>query len=194
MEGSVTERRYFDALIKKYNLRNVYLLKKSKTRSSPIDVIKRLEKQMTNRKDDHGALLDEKYWAVFDTDRRPVETLKSVSARAASKQICLAASNPCFELWLIMHYGALKHLKGVAGSAATGGCDKARKYLRLHFDRNYDKSAFDPSDYMQKIKEAINNASESDSHAKDAWMDTVGSRVYKLVQSIIDSSPNNPLN
>lgn len=188
MEGSVTERRYFDSLIKKYNLRNVYLLKKPKTRSSPTDVIKRLEKQMRNRRDDHGVSLVEKYWAVFDTDLRPIETLERVAAIAARKQIHLATSNPCFELWLLLHFGALRQMRGVEGSAATGGCDKVIEYLKRKFDQNYDKSTFNSPAYMQKINEAIYNASESDSDDVDAWMNSICTRVYKLVQSIIDSS------
>ena len=194
MEGSVTERKYFDALIKAYNLRNVRLLKKSRTRSSPLDVVKRLEKQLGNRTNDHSDALDERYWAVFDTDRRPIETLQSVSKRAAKKNICIAASNPCFEIWLMLHQGAVADFSGLEGSAATGGCDKVVEFLKRHVDRNYDKSNYDASKYIEHIANAIKNANASDSKNTEAWMKNVSSRVYKLVQSIIDSSPNNPLN
>ena len=196
MEGSVTERKYFDALIRKYNIRNVILLKKSKTRSSPQDVLKRLEQQMTSRKNDHGVILDERFWAVFDTDKRPIEMLNKVATKAAKKNIQIAASNPCFELWLLLHYGARNRFRGVEGSAATGGCDKVIEYLKRNFDKNYHKSAFNPSEYIQKINEAISNAKASDSDDEDAWLNQIGSRVYKLAESIINSaaSPNNPLN
>ena len=192
-EGSVTERKYFDALIKKYNLRNVRLLKKAPTRSSPIDVIKRLERQVGTRKKDHDVTLDERFWAVFDTDRRPVDTLAKVSSRAARKSINLAASNPCFELWLLLHFGSLANLRGLEGSAATGGCKSVTDYLKRRFDKDYDKTNFDPTKYINQINSAINNATASGSRSDD-WMLTVGSHVYKLVQSIIASSPNNPLN
>ena len=149
---------------------------------------------MTSRKDDYGVKLDEHYWAVFDTDDRTVEVLHRVATRAATKDIKLAASNPCFELWLLLHYAALNQLSGVEGSAATGGCDKVIEYLKRNLDKNYDKSAFNPSEYIQKINEAISNATESDSHDDDAWMNSICSRVYKLVLSIVDSSPNHPSN
>lgn len=193
MEGSVTERKYFDALIKKYNLRNVRLLKKPKTHSSPIHVIRRLEQEITKRKNDHGVEIEERYWAIFDTDRRPIETLQQVAIRAAKKRIRLAVSNPCFELWLLLHFGSLASLRGLEGSAATGGCESVINYLRKRFDKDYDKSNFDPAKYMNQIDAAISNATASGSEDND-WTRTVGSRVYRLVQSIIDSSPHNPLN
>lgn len=192
MEGSVTERKYFDALIKKYSLRNVRLLKKAATRSSPIDVIKRLERQIGRRKKDHEVTLDERYWAVFDSDGRTIESLKIVSSRAARKNIKLAASNPCFELWLLLHYGSLSSQSGLEGSAATGGCDSVIDYLKRRFDNNYKKSAFNSTKYIEKMPAAIQNAKTCDSNNVDAWMDNVSSRVYKLVESIMDSSPNNP--
>ena len=194
MEGSVTERKYFDAIIKNYGLRNVYLLRKSRTRSSPSDVIKRLEQQMRKRKDDHSAILEEYYWAVFDTDLRPMETLRQVASRAASKEIQLAASNPCFEIWLLMHFGYLKQLSGLEGSAAIGGCKAVTDYLKRLFDQKFDKSAFNPSKYIEQIDAAVNNANASDSDDDTAWMTTVGSRVYRLVEMLRDypSSPNNP--
>ena len=187
LEGSVTERKYFDALIKAFNLRNVYMLKKTKTRSwQPNDVVKRLEREMRKRNDDHGDTFEEEYWAVIDTDDRSLDSLQEVASRAANKKICIAASNPCFELWLLLHYVALNQLSGVEGSVATGGCDKVIEYLKRHFDGNYDKSAFNPSKYTQKLTEAISNATISDPHYDDAWMTNVCSHVYKLVESIID--------
>ena len=196
MEGSVTERKYFDALISKYDLRNVYLLKKSPTRSSPHDVIKRLDQQAKKRKNDHGNILDEKYWAVFDTDNRPIRTLRQVASKAARKKYCLAVSNPCFELWLLLHYGSLANMKGLEGSAATGGCESTIAYLKRRYDKTYEKSTLEPSEYVERVAEAINNATASDSDEDDAWMASVSSRVYKLVESIIESatSPNNPRN
>ncbi len=188
MEGSVTERKYFDAFVKTYNLRNVRLLKKPKTRSSPIDVVKRLEKEMTQDKRDHYVAIEEKYWAVFDTDNRPIETLKDVAVRAARKNICLAPSNPCFEIWLTFHFGSLNECKGLEGSSSTGGCESAEKYLKKNFDPNYDKRFYDQNKYIEFIEAAIKNAKVSDSEDTDAWMKSVGTRVYKLIESIRRSS------
>ena len=58
---------------------------------------------------------------------------------------------------------------------------------------SYSKSKLKTSDYLPHISTAIENARKSDIRPNDRWLNQIGSRVYKLVQSIIDSSPNNPL-
>ena len=40
-------------------------------------------------------------WCVFDTDEHP--NLPQALAQAASSGILTAVSNPCFELWLVLH-------------------------------------------------------------------------------------------
>ncbi len=194
MEGSVTERKYFDSIIRKYGLRNVYLLRKTKTRSSPRDVLKRLDQQTKKRRNDHGAILDEIYWAVFDTNGRPTKTLRQVANEAKRKNYHLAASNPCFELWLLLHFGSLPDQRRLKGLAETGGCDSVIRYCKKHYDQKCHESNFDPSMYVANLDDALENAKDSDSDENDAWLYNVGSRVYCLVESILNSSqsPNHP--
>ncbi|MFT7647504.1 MAG: hypothetical protein ACI8Y4_002253 [Candidatus Poriferisodalaceae bacterium] len=40
-------------------------------------------------------------WCVFDTDEHP--NLEQAVAEAADSNIRTARSNPCFELWLVLH-------------------------------------------------------------------------------------------
>ena len=62
-EGSKTERKYFDGVIKQHNgCRNIRLLTKKNTRSSPSDVIKRLDMQKGTRKQVHAVELEEEFW------------------------------------------------------------------------------------------------------------------------------------
>ena len=48
-----------------------------------------------------GPLYDE-IWCVFDVDEHP--NVKGTIDRALRKNIKLAVSNPCFELWLVLHF------------------------------------------------------------------------------------------
>lgn len=41
-------------------------------------------------------------WCVFDVDEHP--NLAQAIHEARQSDICVALSNPCFELWLILHY------------------------------------------------------------------------------------------
>lgn len=43
-------------------------------------------------------------WLVIDVDAWPAAMLGSVAQRAAQKRYRLGISNPCFELWLLLHY------------------------------------------------------------------------------------------
>ena len=186
MEGSVTERKYFDALIKHYNIRNVRLLKKSKTRSSPSQVIQRLERQMTSRKDNYGVELNEEYWAVFDTEASPAEALKQTASRARRNRINLAESNPCFELWLLLHHNSLDSYKRLEASGDVAKCTPSAKALE-RIDPSYDpnkKGKWDAAPYMGMIDTAMENAERADRTQQDEPLKRLGTRVYKLIESI----------
>ena len=188
-EGSKTEPQYFNSLKAQYRLSNVKVLTRKSTRSSPKDVIKCLDKY----KRDNGFSKGDKFWAVFDRDNWPTETLDKVASQAKDKKYCLADSNPCFELWLLLHHKRLNELKGLEGRAAIGGCDSVKEELRK-VDRNYDKSQYNTEKYIEKIDQAIANAKETDIQSKKTpLLNQISTRVYLLAQSVIDSSSPQPL-
>ena len=183
MEGSKTEPRYFGSLIKKLGLRNVELLKRSKTKSSPLNVIASLDKERREIEKEYGKHEKDEFWAVFDRDNWPTETLDKVASQAEKKKYCLADSNPCFELWLLLHDKRLSELKGLEGRAAIGGCDSVKEELKK-VDKNYDKSKYKTEGYIEKIGNAIQNAKETDTEHQTRWLNSIGTRVYLLVESI----------
>ena len=194
MEGSKTEPRYFDSLIKKLELRNekslhVKLLKRSKTDSSPLNVIASLDKERREIEKEYGKHEKDEFWAVIDRDNWPPETLDKIASQAEDKKYRLADSNPCFELWLLLHHKRLSELKGLEGRAATGGCDSVKRELKK-FDENYNKSKYNTERYIEKIGNAIQNAKETDTESQVRWLNSIGTRVYLLAQSVIDSSPS----
>ena len=191
MEGSKTEPRYFDSLIKKLELKNVKsldvkLLKRSKTDSSPLDVIASLDKKRREIEKEYGKRKKDEFWAVFDRDNWPTGMLDKVVSQAEKKKYRLADSNPCFELWLLLHDKRLSELKGLEGRAATGGCDSVKEELKK-FDENYDKSKYNTERYIEKIGNAIQNAKETDTEHQTRWLNSIGTRVYLLVESIRSS-------
>lgn len=114
--------------------------------------------------------------------------MNNVAQEAKQKNYHLADSNPCFELWLLLHYKRLNELKGLEG-AATDGCKSVEKELKK-FDSTYAKSKYDTSKYIKNIDKAIKNAKRTDTQSQDRWLNQIGTRVYRLAKSIVDSSPS----
>jgi len=185
-EGSETEPQYFESLRKEFKLRNVKLLKRSKTKSSPSNVIASLDKEKSKIERKYGKNKKDEYWVVIDKDEWQLE---KVVEQIETKDYRLADSNPCFELWLLLHYESLDRLRGLEGSAATGGCASVEKELKK-FDETYNKSRYEPGKYIEKINKAIKNAKETDTQPDDRWLNQIGTRVYRLAQSIIASAPS----
>jgi hypothetical protein len=111
-------------------------------------------------------------WCVVDLDEFD---LTAAEATAASAGVRLAVSNPCFELWLLLHFDdCTSHVDG-AGDAA--------RRLRRHLPA-YDKSELDFADFSAGVPAAVSRA-----RALDAG-ETVGPNpstgVWKLVQGIVE--------
>lgn len=103
------------------------------------------------------AEIDE-FWCVFDVEwPRNHPHLPEAIAKAKSNGIRLAISNPCFELWLILHYR--NHRSWLDNSAAVE--------LRRQLDRSTSKS-LNAAQYMSLIEDAVRHAAGLDTrHQRD---------------------------
>ncbi|MXZ67580.1 MAG: RloB domain-containing protein [Acidimicrobiia bacterium] len=100
-EGDVTEPRYLEELGRRH--RDRVRIDIGETGAVPETLVDRacrdMDKSRIRRRE--GPLYDE-IWCVFDVDEHP--NLKGAINRALQKKVKLAVSNPCFELWLILHF------------------------------------------------------------------------------------------
>ena len=183
----VTEHIYFNKLKTELGAGNIDVLK-STSKTSPQQVLSRLAKYQPK---DGDIRADDDLWLVIDKDDHDLNVIFSA---ADMRKYLFADSNPCFELWLIMHCKALHQLPGLEGSAAVGGCSKVIEELRKHIEPNFQKTKYNVSAHVGRCEIAIVNAKNSDKFKNETWMNFIGSRVYKLAQSIIDSSSHNPSN
>lgn len=116
-EGDKTEATYFqtiESLFKEANISSVHVefidrTEEDKTKSAPQHVYKTItdiEEQLINK----GYSIDEKrdeLWVIIDVDeydnrKNSLEALKQASIE--KQYFNVALSNPCFEVWLILHY------------------------------------------------------------------------------------------
>ena len=102
-EGAETEQRYFRGLKERWHSPRIHVelvARADAGRSSPEQVFESLMQFAREWKLRDGDQL----WLVIDRDRWRPTTLASVARKCEQRQFRLAVSNPCFELWLLIHF------------------------------------------------------------------------------------------
>jgi hypothetical protein len=174
-EGTVTEPCYF---------RDVRHVERSlielqiEPRATPKGIVERaveLKKQADHdaeRRADDNLKYDE-VWCVFDVDEHSL--IPAAKDQANANGIHLAVSNPCFELWALLHF---------QDQSAHIDRDKVQHLCRRHM-RNYEKEV-DYETLRPKYSDALRRAEDL-----ERWHEsrgTVGANpsttVYKLVALI----------
>ncbi len=109
-EAGGKEYRYFEALrttlasYKPHWLRIVPLPTPSDTHASaPHWVIRRLDEYVARQRKNRDFASFDMLWLVIDVDSWERGELSAVCQAASQKGYAVAASNPCFELWLLLH-------------------------------------------------------------------------------------------
>ena len=170
-EGSDTERIYFDRFgSSRVQVRTLASLD---GKSSPDAVLSNLE----TFQQEYQLGAGDELWVAIDVDRWHARTLGSVATRCVQKKYGLAISNPCFEIWLALHLEA--SLPNPINARSL------ERHLRKQLGK-FRKGSYDAEILIGNAQRAIANAKALDSKPRDRWPQEPGSRVYRLVQSIID--------
>ncbi|MFB9239949.1 RloB family protein [Plantactinospora siamensis] len=134
--GESTERAYFSGLKQEFTTHRVMVVVE---RGSPLEVVR----GAARRRDANDV---DEAWAVCDVDQyRTQET----DAAATANQVRLAWSNPCFEIWLLLHY--------VDCFGYVKNADEATEKLTRHI-RNWDKTALDFDLFRTRVGAAVRRA------------------------------------
>ena len=98
-EGEKTEKKYF----RNYRKRGCGLEIKTPntSRTDPIGLVEFAERQI--RKHGLEPEGDDEVWCVFDVDENE-EKIHDAVEKASEKGIKIALSNPCFEIWYLLHF------------------------------------------------------------------------------------------
>ena len=131
-EGSKTEILYFEEIKRRYRLSaaNVTIANKG---SAPVSVVK-----SANKLQDIERKLGEKYddvFCVFDRDEH--QTFDAACDEAKRKKINVARSWPCFEFWLLLHFGYSR--KPYARTGTRSPADECIRDLKDHLP-DYEKA------------------------------------------------------
>jgi hypothetical protein len=142
---------------------------RSKT-GSPAQLVGHARKM---RENDPGGF--DEVWCVIDVDEFDLSEAVRTARRSG---ISLAISNPCFEVWLLLHF--TEWTKWLAGPAAAGAA------LRRHLT-GYDKTKLDFGDFADQVTEAVDRARKIDPSGED-HVRNPSAGVWRLVHRLLDES------
>ena len=193
-EGKDTERIYFKALAKEYtNPRvHVHVLERSENEqnnSSPEHVLK----QLNDYKSQYELEADDELWLVVDKDRWTEAVLSRVATECSQEvAMHMALSNPCFELWLLLHMEDAVSLPPEEQKQWMENRRKSKNadpYLKVRLRQkmgSYHESSYDALALIAHVEDAIERARALDKNPNDRWPQTLGTRVYLLAESVMN--------
>ena len=147
-QGTKTEPQYFQSLRKEWLIRSsqIRIFKKAYDPKSLVEEVLELKKEYENDKE---IKIDE-VWCVFDHEGcNKDKHFEEAVNQAKDNEIKIASSNPCFEVWYLLHFEPVKK--------PFEKYKDVEKDLKKHL-KGYDKSANYFSTLYPNTKFAIDNA------------------------------------
>ena len=168
-EGQKTEKRYFD-IFKTLKIQ-IRVIPADDNLSAPEYVLEKLNKY----EDDYQISEDDELWLMTDVDRWGNKKLAKIAQLCNQKGYLLAVSNPCFEIWLFLHFLEIE------GEIKT--CAAVKKLLKDHLGK-YNSSNLDIEVFRPYVVNAIERARKLHTNAGERFPSSIGSHVYKVVEKI----------
>jgi hypothetical protein len=169
-EGEKTEKQYFD-IFENPKVR-VVVIPSEGGKSAPKYVLERLDSIKNLYDFGEG----DELWLMIDTDRWGTAALSEVCQGASQKSFQLAVSNPCFELWLYLHFD------DATGSNHT--CRELERLLRQHLG-SYNKANLNIEVFKPNIQNAVKRAKSLHTSKRERWSLSTGTHVYKVVEKLM---------
>lgn len=176
-EDTYAPRQYFEALC---NPRiKVHVLQTDGGMSAPGHVVRRLDDFIK----EYSTIAEDEFWLVLDTDHwvepNHIANFKQICAEAAHKRYSMAHSNPCFEVWLLLHVAELRETDQFCRCDQV--VNRLRDILGTFNKRNIDMQRFPIKD----VRRAIERAEKLDGGRNDRWPQRTGSHLYRLVRKLL---------
>ena len=191
-EGEFTEKIYFEALRKHARNSRVHIKilerdEEYKHNSSPEYVLG----QLTQYKLENPIEQDDELWLVVDKDKWTIKSISAVAQRCAQdSSYHLALSNPCFELWLILHIidvsleSEEEKTKMLKNRKEKKNADPYLKRKLRALLGSYSESNYNADQLVVQVAEAISRAEALEKNKNARWPQGLGTHVYKLAKSI----------
>lgn len=190
-EGKETENIYFEQMKVSFHASGVQIeiLRRDTNESSPEHVYRQIQDFAAKYDLDE----DDQLWAVVDKDQWTEQMLSGVARKCSqNKRFFFCVSNPCFELWLILHledvaqYAEEDRKKLSENKKIKRNGDTWTKKRLRELMGSYRESQYDAKKLLPEIEKAIERARNLDIDPSNRWPQSVGTRVYRLVNSILE--------
>ncbi len=174
-EGRLTEPLYFDALARHCRANIIVDLVLEGGAGVPLSVVKKARQMMREARDEFSDR--DQAWAVFDRDVHP-GFIQAIN-EAESAGISVAYSNPCFELWVVLHY------REHDGPTERNKIQRTLQRLMPSYDPNGSKR-IDFTAIREAVLTAEQRAEKMEHRRSDEGMPRGNpcSTVYKLTREI----------
>lgn len=172
-EGECTERQYFEMFREHSSRVQVLVLETHQGKSAP----KHLFERLARFKRQHNLIKGDQLWLVLDKDRWPESQLSEIAGKAHQHNFNMAVSTPCFDFWLYLH-----HSDNVGGMEHVSSQDM-KKALRNVLG-SYNPSNLNTDQFLPHVELAVERARRLDSFPSARWPNSLGTHVYRVVQSI----------
>ncbi|EDN71027.1 abortive phage resistance protein [Beggiatoa sp. PS] len=189
MEGEKQEPNYFNTLKKFYTrqhresritIKIVKRKEEQKNNSSPSYLIQ-LAKEFSNQFDLQKY---DELWMVFDADSWGIQAFEELNHwKNEENYHYLAYSNPCFELWLILHLTEYQTIQKRVETAKIR--IRSRICKQIHGELKQDnKLSGEYIEYLGDIQQAIERAKALDITPEKEFPNNICTRVYQLVEKL----------
>jgi hypothetical protein len=170
-EGRETEKQYF-VMFHDSRIKIEILPTGDDNRSAPQYVLDRLDEFVKK----YDLTQDDALWVMFDVDRWGAKNISAICREAKQKKYRLAISNPCFEVWLYLHFDDLH--------PDDKNCQEFEARLRNKLG-SYNKSNLNTDAFKDYIEEAVERANNLHPSHQQNWPPEPGSHVYRVVEMLL---------
>ena len=172
VEGEKTEAQYF-SLFESTRVHVEVLPAGPEGLSAPKQVLERLVK--FEERFDLGE--GDEWWLVIDVDRQRGQFLDEVTRMARERGYGLAVSNPCFDLWLLLHFQDMH--------PADTDCAAITERLRRHTGGHNKAKIRLEACPTERAVEACRRARAMERERDTPWPGFPGTHVFKVVERLL---------
>jgi len=185
-EGRKTEPSYFKGVAQKCAERSRIKIEVLPERKNHTSAAKDILAQMDAWKKEFGLGKGDELCIVIDRDPQSLkqDALSLLAQECDKKQYLLALSNPCFELWLLLHLDDVTSYSEAKKQQLFNNKNHYAKRKLREVNGQYNPIKINIDDFWQNTTIAIARAKALDTNPAHRWPQQLGTRVYLILEKI----------